>query len=225
MTDQSGRFNVLLKHGDALRLGFRRIGFRPESLSIGAGVDTTVAIRMKMSEQALAQVVVEQEHVRGLELNGYYQRMADRERGISSSQFITPEEVRVRGASRVSQLFEGKAGIRVRRVCTAGVDLVMRGQTMAPNVASSGMRCYGLVGPTSCVITVYLDGIRLQPANPTKLRQTQGRVIDEETTVLIDDVIPMSSIVAAELHLREASLPAKYQSEVGNCGVALLWTK
>ena len=225
MTDQSGRFNVLLKHGDALRLGFRRIGFRPESLSIGAGVDTTVAIRMKMSEQALAQVVVEQEHVRGLELNGYYQRMADRERGISSSQFITPEEVRVRGASRVSQLFEGKAGIRVRRVCTAGVDLVMRGQTMAPNVASSGMRCYGLVGPTNCVITVYLDGIRLQPANPTKLRQTQGRVIDEETTVLIDDVIPMSSIVAAELHLREASLPAKYQSEVGNCGVALLWTK
>lgn len=226
MSDQSGRFNILIKHGDALKLDFRRIGFRPESLSIGAGVDTTFSIRMKMSEQSLARVVVEEDRIRSLELNGYYQRMADRDKGVSSSQFITPEEVRLRNASRVSQLFEGKAGVRVRRVCTAGVDNVRPGRsTMAPNVLSSTLRCMGLVGPADCVMTVYLDGVRLQPANPAKLRRTGGRVVDEETTVLIDDLIPSSSIVAAELHLRQASLPGRFQSEVGTCGVAILWTK
>jgi hypothetical protein len=226
MSNQEGRFNILLRHGEALELQFRRIGFRAESLSIGAGLDTTFTIRMKISEQSLARVMVEEERVRSLELNGFYQRMADRDKGISSSQFITPEEIRLRNASRVSQLFEGKAGVRVRRVCTAGVDNVIRGRNgMAPNVLSSNQRCMGLVGPTNCVITVYLDGVRLQPANPAKLRQTDGRVVDEETTVLIDDMISSASIVAAELHLRQASLPAKFQSEVGTCGVAILWTK
>lgn len=225
MANQAGRFNILVKHGEALKLGFRRVGFRPESLSIGAGVDTSFVIRMTMSEQSLARVVVEQERVRGLELNGFYQRMADRDRGIGSSQFITPEEVRVRAASRVSQLFENKAGVRVRRVCTAGEDLARRGQRAAPNVMSSGQRCYGLVGPTNCVLTVYLDGVKLQPANPARLRQTNGRVIDEETTVLIDDLIPSSSLVAAELHMRVASLPPRFPSDVGTCGVVLLWTK
>lgn len=224
MADEAGRFNILVKHGDALKLGFRRIGFRPESLSVGAGTDTTLALQMSVSEQQLARIVIEEERIRSLETRGFYQRLADREKGLGSSQFITPEEVRQRNAVRTTQLFEGRAGVNVMRVCTAGVDVIAAGRRTSPNTLSSGQRCYGLIGPNSCIMTVYLDGVRLQPANPSRARQTNWKVPNEETVPLLDDLVQGSSIIAAEIHLRPASLPAQYQPET-TCGVAMLWTR
>lgn len=224
MADRTGRFNVLVRHGDALRLGFRRIGFRPESLSIGAGVDTTVSIGMSVVEQQLARIVIEEERIRSLETRGFYQRLADREKGLGSSIFITPEEVRQRNAFRVTQHFEGRPGINVTRVCTAGIDVIMAGKRASPNAISSTQRCYGLIGPNSCIMTVYLDGVKLQPANPSRARQTNWRVPNEETVPLLDDLIQASSVIAVEIHPRAATLPAQYQPET-TCGVALLWTK
>lgn len=224
MADQAGRFNILVKHGDALKLGFRRIGFRAESLSVGAGTDTTLALQMAVAEHQLARIVIEEERIRNLEARGFYQRMAEREKGLGSSQFITPEEVRRRNAIRTTQLFEGRAGINVMRVCTAGVDVIASGRRTSPNTLSSAQRCYGLIGPNSCIMTVYLDGVRLQPANPSRARQTNWRVPNEETVPLLDDLVQGSSIIAAEIHLRAASLPAQYQPET-TCGVAMLWTR
>ena len=224
MADQSGRFNVLVKHGEALLLNFRRVGFRPESLAIGSGIDTTITISMQVAEQQLARIVIEEERIRSLETRGFYQRLADREKGLGSSQFITPEEVRQRNASRATQLFEGRAGVNVMRVCTAGIDVIMRGQTKSPNTLSSTQRCYGLIGPNSCIMTVYLDGLKLQPANPSRARQTNWKVPNEETVPLLDDLLSASSVIAAEIHLRAASLPAQYQPE-STCGVAMRWTK
>src|SRR5688572_21707159 len=86
MAGQDGRFNVLVKHGDALMLNFRRIGFRPESLSIGSGIDTTMTITMQVAEQQLAGILIEEERIRSLETRGFYQRLADREKGLGSSQ-------------------------------------------------------------------------------------------------------------------------------------------
>lgn len=224
MADQGGRFNILVKHGEALKLDFRRIGFRPESLSIGAGTDTTLALQMTVAEQQLARIVIEEDRIRSLETRGFYQRLADREKGLSSAQFITPEEVRQRNAFRASQLFEGRPGVNVMRVCTAGADVMRGGRTSSPNTLSSTQRCYGLIGPNSCIMTVYLDGVKLQPANPSRARQLNWKVPNEETVPLIDEYIQGSSIVAAEIHLRAAALPAQYHPE-STCGVALLWTK
>jgi hypothetical protein len=224
MADETGRFNVLIRHGGALKVGFRRVGFRPESLSIGGGTDTTLALQMAVAEQQLARIVVEAERIRSLETRGFYQRLADREKGMGSSIFVTPEEVRHRNAFRVTQHFEGRPGINVTRVCTAGVDVIMAGRRASPNAISSTQRCYGLIGPNSCIMTVYLDGVKLQPADPSRARQTNWRVPNEETVPLLDDLIQASSIVAVEIHPRAASLPAQYQPET-TCGVALLWTR
>ena len=79
-----------------------------------------------------SRIVIEEERIRSLETRGFYRRLADREKGLGSSQFITPEEVRQRNAFRATQLFEGRAGVNVMRVCTAGVDVLRGGRSTSP---------------------------------------------------------------------------------------------
>jgi hypothetical protein len=59
-------------------------------------------------------VVRAQQQVRVLETRGFYSRMLDQERGSLVGEFVTPEEIEMRNAQRVTQLLEQRRGISVR---------------------------------------------------------------------------------------------------------------
>jgi hypothetical protein len=202
LASDSGRFLLMLESTNAVTLEIRRIGYRPVSLQLSAGGDTSISIMMYPTAQRLTAVEVIANQVRKLEVRGFYERMADRKKRGGSAQFLTPEDIERRHPHRATQLLEGLNGVTPRRgsSCTILV------------------RCWVATGPGNCIMTVYLDGQRLEPAGdystPRRLQP-----------IYIDDIAHVADISAIEVYQRPTQAPPQYQSDAGNCGLILIWTK
>lgn len=202
LASDSGRFVLTLESTRPLVLEIRRIGFRPVSLKIPAGGDTTVAVTMVAVVQQLSAVRVLAEQVHKLEVIGFYERMANRKKWGGSAQFLTPEDIEQRHPNRATQLFEGLNGVSPRR---AGSCQIL-------------VRCWVAVGYGNCLMTVYLDGHRLEP-------EVVGSMPRRLSPVFVDELAHVAEISAIEVYSRPTQAPPQYQADVGKCGVILIWTK
>jgi hypothetical protein len=88
-------------------------------------------------------MIVERTQLR-LVPRGFYERMKDNEHGILVGHFIAPEEIERRVPYRITQLFEGRSGIRLTRVDGSGREVMP-------------------VGLDGCSMTVDLDDVRVGP--------------------------------------------------------------
>jgi hypothetical protein len=206
--DEEGRFRLELPSRDAISLTLRRLGYQPMTLSLPAGADTSVNVHLDLVVQQLSAIRVVTAAIETLRNRGFFARMADRERGPGSGQYITPEEIELRKPSRPTQLFDGRMNVVVRRV---GNCYVLT-------------RCYAIAGPNDCPMTIYLDGQRLL-ADGNLSQHSAGNTKIGSAPTYIDDLISPTSIAGIEIYNRGANAPPAYQTLNGTCGVVLIWTK
>jgi hypothetical protein len=201
IADDSGRFSITVPAG-AVTLHVRRIGFQPANQELDAGGDTSIVVVLPHLAQQLPRAIVEaRQSVRSLELHGFYKRLHEREKGISAGQFITAEEIERRNPNRITQMLEGRSGVRVKRVCPWGL-------------SANDPRCWAPAGPNGCFMTVYLDGKRL-----TSLLGRPG------DATAVDEVVMPSHVAGIEIYTTAGKVPPEYQLLNGMCGVILLWSK
>jgi hypothetical protein len=202
LSNALGEFRLVVPAKERLEIGVRRIGYLPTKVRVEPGSDTTIGISLQRLAALLStQVVRAQQLVRTLELRGFYERMAESERGALVGDYITPEEIEMRNAQRVTQLLDQKRGIRVMRTGSCNVMV----------------QCFRVMGAGNCPATVYLDGQRLN-----RLGVASN---DPSGAPAIDELIPVTGVSGIEVYPRGSSAPAKYQSFGGTCAIVVIWTK
>ena len=103
VTDDSGRFQFALRDIDEIELEVRRIGFRPVEHEFAKVPDTAIVIVMAPAARTLSEVRIDAEKAsRSLALHGFYQRLEERETGLNSGYFVTPEDIERRRPVRAS---------------------------------------------------------------------------------------------------------------------------
>lgn len=207
--DEEGHFRMVLPTLNAASLTLRRLGCQPLTLALPAGADTVLYVHLGVVVQKLSAIRVVTAAIETLRNRGFFARMADREKGPGSGQFITPEEIELRKPSRPTQLFDGRMNVVVRRV----------------GKCFEITRCYAIAGPNDCPMTIYLDGQRLQSDGGNVFSVSAANAKVGSFPTYIDDLISPTSIAGIEIYNRGANAPPAYQTFNGTCGVVLIWTK
>ena len=142
VADDSGRFSIPVARG-RIQLLVRRIGFNPDEVVFDAMPDTIVRIQMRGVATALPEITVSgRAAFASLDLNGFYQRMKDAEKGINHGYFITPEDLDFRKPNLILNMAESLPAVQVEHnILTPRKDI--------------------LKGMDGCTMTVYLDRIRI----------------------------------------------------------------
>ena len=192
-SDARGRFTLGDLPGGTQTVDVRAIGFQPVermvALSASEPATLDVALRDRVTELAGVNVRATATRAR---LKSFYERMRDSERGINRGYFITEEEIERRKPAFLTQLFENYPTVRPLKTGHPLDDVI--------------------VGTNRCVMTVYLDNIRI-------VRTLNGT--DEKVNRLVSP----GHVAAIEIYPRSVTTPPQYQPLNGTCGVVLIWTK
>lgn len=203
LTNVSGEWALTLPAKQKIQIAVRRIGFLPGKLDLEAGGDTSVTVVLQpLAVLMETQVIRAKEQVRNLAFRGFYERMAEAERGALVGEYVTPEEIEMRNPQRVTQLLEQRRGLSVRRSGTCNIVVT----------------CFRVLGANNCVATVYLDGHRIN-------RLSDAAASGANAAPALDELITVTSVSAIEVYPRGSSAPPKYQSLAGTCAVVVIWTK
>lgn len=210
MTDQLGRFRVLLaRHGTAA-LQFRRPGYRAQVIRFSG--DWTGIVRLERGAYNLPEVGVTVRNAKPSQYawttkyDDYFRRAR---RGFG--QFVGRDEIERRGALHVAQLLEGRAGIRV---------------SFEPGTMNTSV-FFARCNERPPRINVYLDGRKLIPplaADIGSLR-ADGRNEPEQRSPVGDmlDRIAIGDVELIEFFRGPGELPAEFND--GNCGAISIWTR
>jgi hypothetical protein len=213
IADDSGRFTMPSPSGQ-FSLIVRRIGFSPEEVKLEAAPDTAVRVRMRALAVSLPeQRITGRAAFVSLDLSGFYRRMRDHDKGINHGYFITPEDLELRKPNVITQMVEGLPGVYLRNRSARGGSMIVGSpcSELTPSCVPVGAGLY------RCVMTVYLDGIRvvgrlaISPAD-----------IEKE---LVNELALPNTVAGMEVYPRGVGAPPEFQPMNGNCGVVLIWTK
>ena len=217
VSDDSGRFAVPIMVRGRASLLVRRIGFEPTEVVLTEMPDTSVQVRMRSVARTLeTQVVTVRSPFVRLDLNGFYRRMSDVQRGAVVGYFVTPEDLELRRPQNVTDAVEQFPSIRLRPIndaayCGGTVPL----GNLCGHMNTRRMR---IEDDSGCPFTVYLDGIRIQPS----IRSIEP--VNEEVNTLVQP----HSVAGIELYPRGIGAPTQYPPYAQmSCqsGVVLIWTK
>jgi hypothetical protein len=210
IADDSGRFTIPSPAGRFWLL-VRRIGFSPVEVTLDTPPDTALRMRMTAFATALPeQRITGRAAFVSLDLNGFYRRMKDAERGINHGYFATPEDFEFRKPHLMSQMAESFPAVYVRHnIVNPRKDLILGSPCSTPSKMCQP------VGPGlfRCVMTVYLDRVRIV-GKP-------GNAPDD----LVNELVVPTQVAAMEIYPRGVGAPPEYQSANGSCGVVLIWSK
>jgi len=223
VANDSGQFSLPLRVGGRLTVLARRIGYEAAELVLDGPVDTLVTLRLKPLAASLPEMrVTARSPFRSLDLHGFYKRIADREKGVNSGYFVTPEELAIRNPLNVTDAVEQFPNIRLRPGNAEYTVDPVTGYPHPLNVPRNMV----IQDRMGCPLTVYLDGIRIQPS----LRavggykgntRSMGDLQDEQVNALVNP----GSVAGIEVYPRGLSAPAEFQPIGGTCGVVLFWSK
>ncbi|MGH7656392.1 MAG: TonB-dependent receptor plug domain-containing protein [Gemmatimonadaceae bacterium] len=205
LTDESGRVSMGRGKKQTFDIEVRRIGFSPFYGKV-ALPDTASTVRIvltRLAQQLNALQVTSRKSQTSLELNGFYRRWLDMQKGVTSAIFIGPEEIDKRNASRVSSLLSGVNGVTMTRT--------NNGNT----VATTG-------GGGSCPMAIVVDGRQICPLAGCNFVD-YSRGLTDQNSVLIDQVVDLNSVAGIEVYKRGGNMPSDFHVD-GECGAIALWT-
>jgi hypothetical protein len=209
-TDDSGRFRIEVPHRNRVTLDLRRVGLMPSRLGPNEGGDTVVTVTVLLSPETLERVNVTAKQPTGIA--EFDQRLLERTRGTGSGFFVTAAEIEQRRPSKLSHMLGEFPSIECKRPNKDGRCFLV-GNRM---VVKPGGRGYD-----PCVITVYLDAIRLNPMTSSTIKDgfVEGQFVD------LDAVITPESVAGVEYYPSGNRTPPKFQALTGACGVLLIWSR
>jgi hypothetical protein len=213
VSDDSGRFNQEMTISGSFSLLIRRIGFAPAEVKLAGTPDTVITVRMTAIATALpGQRVTGSAEFVSLDLHGFYRRMRDAERGARVAYYVTPEDLLLRNPVNVTDAVEQFPSLRTR-------------PSNAEQTFSKEMGWRNLIVPrnmriedrSGCILTVYLDGMRIQPSSRIK----RGELEDTQVNTLVNP----GSVAGIEVYPRAVGAPPEFPQLTATCGVVLIWTK
>ncbi|MBW7934442.1 MAG: hypothetical protein H3C62_12725 [Gemmatimonadaceae bacterium] len=218
IADDSGRIALGSITADSIQISVRRIGYRPldgwvaRSAALGSYTVVLPRIALSLDTVRITAAAV----MTPLARTGFYDRVARVKKGAINADFITPEELNERNASRLSQILSGRRYTTIRHVMT--------GRPMSL-----------VLGRGQCAMTVLLDGSRvtntLQDAainmeSPTSIFPSGSKPKQSGTAIGLDDIVDLNSVMAIEIYPSTANAPAELITlgGRGSCGIVALWT-
>lgn len=215
IADDSGRFTIPVSISRQSTLLFRRIGFEPTEVKLSEMPDTAVRVHMTAAARALSgQVITGRAPYARLENSGFYERMADVEKGARVGWFVTPEELELRKPQNVTDAVRHFPNIRLSPIDDGKVVIVGG----LPMTWSDGMplaRKFRIEDTDGCPLTVFLDRQRIQPS-VVRLEK-----VDEE----INTIVQPHAVAGIEVYPRVTGAPPGFVAAGGTCGVVLIWSK
>ena len=215
ISDDSGRFNLAITVSGSFSLLIRRIGYDPAEVKLTAMPDTAIRVRMT----PIATVLPER-RVSGLaafvslDLRGFYRRMRDAERGINNGYFLTPEDLSLRNPVNVTDAVEQLPSLRTR---PSNAEQTYSKEWGWRNLAVP--RNMRIEDRSGCILSVYLDGMRIQPSSTR--RKENGDLEDTQVNSLVNP----GSVAGIEVYPRAVGAPPEFPMVTSTCGVVLIWTK
>jgi hypothetical protein len=205
LTDETGRTSLGPGKKQTMTIEVRRIGFTPFFGKIDFP-DTGITVQVVLGglAQTLGAVKVTASREKtSLELSGFYRRWLETQRGATSAAFIGPEEIEKRNPSRISALLGSVNGISMNRT--------NNGNTVV--TSSTG---------GSCPMAIIVDGRQVCPtAGCNFLDYSRG--LNDQNSVLIDQVIDVNSVAGIEVYRRGGNMPTDFHVD-GECGAVAFWT-
>ena len=204
LTDESGRVNIGSGKRQTLTIEVRRIGYTPFYGKIDfPDTAVTIPVVLQSLAQQLGSVRVTANTIKSsLELNGFYRRWLDGQKGVTSAVFIGPEEIEKRNTSRVSALLSGISGVTMSRTSNGNNVLTTSGG--------------------GCGMAIIIDGRQVCPTAGCNFQDTHMGLTDGNS-VLIDQVIDIASVAGIEVYRRGGNMPSDFHVD-GECGAVAFWT-
>jgi hypothetical protein len=213
VSDDSGRFSLSITVSGGFSLLIRRIGFEPTEVKLTGMPDTAITVRMTAIATALPELrVTGSAAFVSLDLRGFYRRMRDAERGINHGYFVTPEDLLLRNPLNVTDAVEQFPSLRLR---PGNAEQTWSKEWGFRNLAVP--RNMRIEDRSGCILTVYLDGIRIQPSSKGK----NGALEDSQVNSLVNP----GSVAGMEVYPRAVGAPPEFPTVNDTCGVVLIWTK
>lgn len=205
LTDETGHVSMGRGKKQTFDVEVRRIGFTPYFGKIDLP-DTAITVHIvlaPLAQQLSSMRVTSRKSSSSLELNGFYKRWLDMQKGANTAIFIGPEEIEKRNASRVSMLLGGVNGVSTTRT-------------------SNGNTVLTTGGGGSCPMAVIVDGRQVCPiAGCTMVDYSKG--LTDKNSVLIDQVLDINSVAGVEVYKRGGNMPSAFHVD-SECGAIALWT-
>jgi hypothetical protein len=200
VTDLRGRFRITLLPVGDYQLTFRRLGYATttESLSVGAGIEADVRVRLGPEAVELESVVVTTTRRSRLDGEGFYQRQR-----YFQGEFFLREHIEDRNPVVVQDLLRMVPGFHFR--------MDLRGGSVTP-VVFGGRGCPPEVpGCGGCHPAIFLNGMRMEyaPGDPS---------IPDPF-----EMVPPDQLEAMEVY-RGQMTPAQFNTG-GACGAIAMWTR
>lgn len=205
VADGEGRVVLPVITRDSAKVLVRRIGYTPfDGWVTRPPVGQLFQVTIAPAGQQLATVDVRASTLKSpLELSGFYDRMVRVQRGAMVGDFITPEDLEVRGNARISQLLAGNRYAKI-----VYLSMTQGGKTQPV-----------LVGRNNCPMTVVIDGQRSTGV-------FDGSRGSGEGMPSVDDLVTPGSTVAIEIYPTVSGAPVEFIPATGEtfCGIAVIWT-
>jgi hypothetical protein len=177
VSDERGEFRLSGASGRSTLLRIRRLGFRPQTLTVNSSGDLSdVHIYLVPAAQFLAPVVVHGERTRYLgRLAGYYERLEKRTTG----QFITRADIERDRPGVLTQLLARMPGVQIVRGKGAFQrNIRMRGRNCSPLVWLDGVAMRAGEVDLDAFPPSSLEGIELYLGSsdaPSMFQAAQGK--------------------------------------------------
>lgn len=208
VTDEQGRFRLV--HPDqATRdytLSIEHVAYADvrQEFSFAPGEQLAMEIRLAETAIELDPIVVT-ERRRGLLVDvGFYDRL-ERGHGI----YIERDEIERRRPSQVTDLMQGRAGLKV--VPAGGLKYDIRLTSMD--------RFTG-----DCQPSIWLDGALVRDAG-VAMTSTGATGSTLNTQLQLSEIISPEHIEAVEVYTSPAGLPLQFGGSNAMCGVVVIWTR
>ncbi len=218
LCDQAGRFRL----GDATfgtnTIEVRRLGYVPARFTVDVE-DTVLDVQIQLTPlatQLQPVTVTASELNQSLVSEGFYERLRQREMGVGSGVFITPQEIEQLRPQHVTQLLSDRPAVKMGYTGELAIPWDRNGD---------------------CILNVFLDGIEVKNVYGTPENSIQGqrigrgfgsrtgRVLPDRITGLgIDGLVGPEQVAAIEIYPSGPGVPQQFQV-FGSCGAIVIWTK
>ncbi len=221
IASDSGIAFLRIPNADSIKLLVRRIGFAPVERWVRPDAAGDFHVIMRPLPQNLAHVSIFERNT-PLSRTGFYDRLARLERGAFTARFITPEEIEMRNASRVSRLLEGENFVRVRSFSGKPV-LSGRGGICAMGIVVDGLQMRGTAEEINAI-----DGE--QEIQEIARRQRLDREAAERQFLAvrssIDEIVSSLAVQAIEIYPSLSAAPPEIMRAASSmaCGVVVIST-
>ena len=207
VTDEHGVVFLNNVRGDSLTVRVRRVSYAAFQGRI-ARTSSTEPFRLTLlpSAQPLKTVrITDRSGLNPLVSTGFYERMQEVQKGASTGEFFTPEDLDDRMLRTVTQFLSASKYAKIVQYIPPTGGKIIRPVEMV------------IQGRMNCYMSILVDGVLIHQ------KGEYGGAIGSD---IIDNMINMASVAAIEVYPSVANAPISIASKVRGaaCGIVAIWT-